>query len=134
MHARTLGVFVWLVAAPPAMALDACLADSTGPWRGPVWNGAGLQTMDTTFQVGAGGALVGRYRIHDFVPFDGTLTEMRQTGDCEADFVWNDRDGTGLVHIRFEPDLGRFLGTWGIKDPVPGLKFNGYRTGPPRIS
>jgi hypothetical protein len=116
------------------MALDACLADSAGAWRGPVWNGAGLQTMDTTFQVGSDGALIGRYHIHDFVPFDGTLTELRRTGDCEADFVWHDRDGTGVVHIRFEPQLGRFLGRWGTNQPLPGLEFNGYRTGPPPIS
>ena len=97
-------------------------------------NGAGLQTMDTTFQVGSDGALIGRYHIHDFVPFDGTLTELRRTGDCEADFVWHDRDGTGVVHIRFEPQLGRFLGRWGTNQPLPGLEFNGYRTGPPPIS
>src|SRR5690242_244614 len=102
MHARLLVFLVSVMAAPQALALDACFADSAGAWRGPVWNGAGLQTMDTMFQIGSDGALSGRYHIHDFIPFDGTLTELRQTGDCEADFVWRDRDGTGVVHIRFE--------------------------------
>jgi hypothetical protein len=134
MYARPLVFLALVLAASPARALDACFADSAGSWRGPVWNGAGLQTMDTMFQVGSDGALSGRYHIHDFIPFDGTLTELRQTGDCEADFVWRDRDGTGVVHIRFEPQLGRFLGHWGTEQPLPGLRFNGYRTGPPPIS
>lgn len=134
MHARSLVFLVVLSAARPALALDACFADSVGSWRGPVWNGTGLQTMDTTFQAGSDGILTGQYHIHDFVPFDGTLTEMRQTGDCAADFVWRDRDGTGVVHIRFEPELGRFVGRWGTADPLPGLEFNGYRTGPKPIS
>ena len=134
MHARLPVFLVLVLATTPALALDSCFADSAGAWRGPVWNGAGLQTMDTMFQVGSDGALSGRYHIHDFIPFDGTLTELRQTGDCEADFVWRDRDGTGVVHIRFEPQLGRFLGHWGTEQPLPGLRFNGYRTGPPPIS
>jgi hypothetical protein len=134
MHARVLVFLMVIAAAPPALALDACFADSVGSWRGPVWNGTGLQTMDTTFQLGSDGALAGRYRIHDFVPFDGTLTELRKTGDCAADFTWHDRDGTGVVNIHFEPELGRFLGRWGTTDPRPELEFNGYRTGPKPIS
>jgi hypothetical protein len=134
MHARILAVLIAAVAVRPAMALDACFTDSLGSWRGPVWNGTGPQTMDTTFQIGGDGALTGRYRIHDFIPFDGTLTEFRQTGDCTADFVWQDRDGTGVVHIRFEPALGRFIGRWGTTEPLPGLEFDGYRTGRKPIS
>ena len=128
MYARILVSLLGVLAARPAAALDACFADSVGSWRGPVWNGTGLQIMDTTFQLGGDGALTGRYHIHDFVPFDGTLTELRQTGDCAADFIWHDHDGTGVVQIRFEPKLGRFLGRWGTTDPLPGLEFNGYRT------
>jgi hypothetical protein len=134
MHARILVSLLAILVARPALALDACFADSVGSWRGPVWNGTGLQTMDTTFQLDGNGALTGQYHIHDFVPFDGTLTELRQTGDCAADFIWRDRDGTGVVHIRFEPELGRFLGRWGSTDPLPGLRFDGYRTGPKPMS
>jgi hypothetical protein len=68
------------------------------------------------------------------VSFDGTLTEFRLTGTCEADFTWHDRDGTGTVHIRFEPELGRFIGHWGGVDPVAKLVFDGYRFGPNVVS
>ena len=44
MLARTIMVPALLAAAPPALALYACFTMSTGPWRGPVWNGIGLQT------------------------------------------------------------------------------------------
>jgi hypothetical protein len=132
--ARTIAVLAVLSGAPPAMALDACFAMSTGSWRGPVWNGIGIQTMDTEFQAGPDGRLVGHYRIHDAVTFAGTLTEFRQTGTCEADFTWHDRDGTGTVHIRFEPQLGRFIGHWGGTDPVPDLVFNGFRFAPDVVS
>jgi hypothetical protein len=132
--ARSLPFLVVLAAAPPALALDACFAASAGSWRGPVWNGTGLQTMETEFHTEPDGTLVGHYRIFDAVPFDGTLTGFRETGTCEADFTWADRDGTGTVHIRFEPQLGRFIGDWGSTDPVPDLVFNGYRFGPALVS
>jgi hypothetical protein len=134
MLARTIMVPALLAAAPPALALDACFTMSTGPWRGPVWNGIGLQTMETEFQAKPDGTLVGHYRIHDAVPFDGTLSGFHQTGTCEADFTWVDRDGTGTVHIRFEPQIGRFIGDWGGADPDPDLVFNGYRFGPDVVS
>ena len=134
MLVRIILVLLLISVTPPALALDACFTASVGPWRGPVWNGIGLQTMDTEFQARPDGTLIGHYRIHDAVPFDGTLTGFRQTGTCEADFIWTDRDGTGTVHIRFEPQLGRFIGDWGSADPVPDLVFNGYRLGPNLVS
>ena len=75
--------------------------------------------METEFHAGPDGMLVGHYRIHDAVSFDGTLTEFRLAGTCEADFTWHDRDGTGTVHIRFEPELGRFIGHWGARTRSP---------------
>ncbi len=134
MLARIISVLALLSAAPPALALDACFAASVGPWRGPVWNGFGIQTMETEFHAGSDGMLVGHYRIHDAVSFDGTLTGFRLTGTCEADFTWHDRDGTGTVHIRFEPELGRFIGHWGGADPLAKLVFDGYRFGPNVVS
>jgi hypothetical protein len=134
MLARIVSVLVLLSAAPPALALDDCFMASVGPWRGPVWNGFGIQTMETEFHAGPDGMLVGHYRIHDAVSFDGTLTEFRLTGTCEADFTWRDRDGTGTVHIRFEPEIGRFIGHWGGPDPVAKLVFDGYRFGPNVVS
>ena len=93
-----------------------------------------MQVMESEFQAGSDGALVGRYRIFDEVPFDGTLTAFRQTGPCEAEFTWTDRDGTGLVDIRFEPELGRFIGRWGTTRSAPALLFDGYRVRPKLIS
>ncbi len=134
MLPRIASVLFLLSVASPALALDGCFSASAGSWRGPVWNGIGLQTMETEFRAGPDGTLVGRYRIHDAVPFDGTLTDFHQTGSCEADFTWHDRDGTGIVHIRFEPELGRFIGEWGSKSPQASLVFNGYRFGPDLVS
>lgn len=123
-----------LLPTSAAAGLDACFVDSTGAWRGPVWNRDGLQTMDAEFRIDADGKLMGSYHIHDFVALDGTLSGFRQTGDCEAEFTWHDRDGEGTVQIRFEPAIGRFLGHWGDEQPDPGRIFNGYRGGSPRIS
>lgn len=134
MLVRGLSVVALLAIAPPAWALDACFAESVGAWRGPVWNGAGLQTMDSEFFIGPDGSLVGHYHVHDTEPFDGTLTGFQPTGRCEADFTWTDKFGTGTVHIRFNPQNGRFVGDWGIGKPVPALIFNGYRTRPPVVS
>ena len=127
-------VLVLLLAASPAWALDTCFTRSIGPWRGPVWNGPGIQTMDAEFHAAADGTLVGSYHVHDAVPFDGSLTGFRETGPCEAEFTWNDRYGTGVVRVRFQPDQGRFLGHWGGMEPNPDLIFNGYRVGPPATS
>ena len=136
MRARLWGsaVALMLLAAAPARALDACFTDSLGPWRGPVWNGPGLQMMDTEFGVAPDGTLMGHYHVYDSDPFDGTLTEFHQTGRCEADFVWTDRYGTGTVHIRFEPESGRFIGDWGEQGVAPTLEFDGFRKRPPSIS
>ena len=134
MPARLFVLLAMILLAPRAFALEACFTESLGPWRGPVRNGPGLQTMETEFHQEPDGTLAGTYHVHDSVPFDGSLTKFRQTGDCEADFVWNDRFGTGTVHIRFEPDLGRFRGYWGVAAAIPGLLFDGYRTGPDLVS
>jgi len=117
-----------------AVALGACLADAVGPWRGPVLNGSGIEDMVTTFSLGADGRLVGRYHIEDAVPFDGTLNDFRETGPCAGDFHWHDFDGSGTVHIQFQPEQGRFLGRWGLDWPGPGHVFNGYRNRPPPVS
>jgi hypothetical protein len=134
MRACVLAVFLTLLAAAPACALDACFTQSVGPWRGPVWNGPGLEIMDTDFQVAPDGTLVGQYHVYDNEPFDGSLTAFHQTGPCEADFTWTDRYGAGTVHIRFEPDIGRFIGDWGLQGTSPTLEFDGYRKRPPAIS
>jgi len=113
---------------PRALALDACFADAVGIWRGPVLNGSGIEIMTTSFSLDTEGRLAGWYHIEDTVPLDGTLTDFRQAGHCAAEFVWQDRDGSGTVHIDFQPELGRFLGRWGLDRPAPDNVFNGYRS------
>jgi hypothetical protein len=120
--------------APEALAMSSCYSESIGTWRGPVLNGAEIQDMTTSFSVGADGKLAGRYHVEDAVPFDGTLTDFHETGPCTGDFRWHDRYGTGTVHIHFQPELGRFLGLWGLDQPARGHVFNGYRREPPAVS
>jgi hypothetical protein len=68
------------------------------------------------------------------------VTERRQTGlhPSRLTSILNatrrDRDGSGTVQIRFQPEFGRFLGRWGLDRPVPGNVFNGYRRRPPAVS
>ena len=123
-----------IVPSRQAPALSACYADAVGAWRGPVLNGSGIEDMVTTFSLGADGRLVGRYHIEDAVPFDGTLTDFRETGPCAGYFHWRDRDGSGTVHIQFQPQQGRFLGRWGTDRPGGGHVFNGYRDRQPPVS
>ena len=134
MPMRLFAALLLVSLASPALALEGCFAESIGPWRGPVLNGPGLQTMDAEFEIDAQGRLAGRYHVHDAVPFDGTLTDFQQTGPCEADLSWHDRYGSGVVHIRFEPGQGRFLGYWGGDQPNPALIFDGFRIRPPAVS
>jgi hypothetical protein len=122
------------VPTPEAMAMNSCYSDAVGSWQGPVHNGMGLQDMTTSFSLDTDGRLVGRYHIEDAMPFDGTLTDFRETGPCSGNFRWRDRDGSGTVHIHFQPELGRFLGRWGLDQPMSGNVFNGYRRGPPAVS
>ena len=48
--------------------------------------------------------------------------------------MWTDRYGTGTVHIRFEPEIGRFIGDWGVQGIAPTLEFDGFRRRPPTVS
>ena len=118
-----------IVRTRQALALSACYADAVGPWRGPVLNGSGVEDMITTFALGADGRLVGRYHIEDAVPFDGTLSNFRETGPCAGDFRWHDLDGSGTVHIQFQPEQGRFLGRWRTDQPGGDMSSTATETG-----
>jgi hypothetical protein len=122
------------LSATPALALEPCFADSTGDWRGPVHSGPRISPMDTHFRAAPDGTLSGTYHVYDPEPFDGTLTGFHITAPCEADFTWTDRYGQGVVHVRFEPELGRFRGLWGMTAPKPGYIFEGYRDKPAPVS
>jgi hypothetical protein len=137
-HARTLAgllatcvLYCW---ASAALALEPCFAGSVGSWRGPVLNNTGLEQMDTNFQITPAGALSGTYFIHDVLPFEGRLDGFRIRAPCEADFTWHDRYGSGVVHIRFDPAHGRFIGRYGLMAPNPQAVFEGYRAvSPPSV-
>jgi hypothetical protein len=130
MIGRLVIVLAVMCGASPAFALDACFTESVGPWRGPVFNEGRFETMDSEFRAEPDGTLSGTYRMHGSSDFDGKLTGFRQTGPCEVDFIWTDDFGKGLVHIRFQPENGRFIGSWGIDMPVPSWTFDGYRAAP----
>lgn len=131
---RLFALLAMLLLSHPAWALDTCLADSIGGWRGPVFDRGHLQHMDSEFHFDGRGGLAGSYRIGVSEPYEGTLAAFRQTAPCEADFTWSDPSGVGVVHIRFHPQSGRYDGLWGTSRPVRGYFFNGRRTRPPAIS
>jgi hypothetical protein len=118
-----------IVPTRQALALSACYADAVGTWRGPVLNGSRGEDMITTFSLSADGRLVGRYHIEDAVPFDGTLCNFRETGPCAGDFRWHNLDGSGTVHIQFQPEQGRFLGRWRTDHPVEDMSSTATETG-----
>ncbi len=120
--------------AHPAFALDPCFADSAGSWRGSVLDSGVRKLLDTEYFVAPDDTLVGRYHVFGDDPYDGVLTGFHATAECEADFVWQDRYGQGVVHVRFEPEQGRFLGAWGTIAPFFGHYFNGFRRGPAAVS
>jgi len=122
------------VPALHALAQSDCYSDVVGTWRGPVLNGLGIEDMTTSFSIGSDGRLAGTYHIEDDVPLDGTLTNFRETGPCSGEFRWRDRDGSGTVRILFQPQLGRFVGRWGLDPAAPSNVFDGYRRRPPIIS
>ncbi len=113
--------------AGPARAQESCYADITGPWLGEVRNEGEIQKLATEFTLDAEGRPEGRYHVSAEQPFDGTLSDFEETGPCEGDFTWTDRFGSGIVHIRFQPQRARFHGTWGRDVPERGNIFNGRR-------
>jgi hypothetical protein len=122
-------VALLLLGVSPGWAMEACFSAGTGDWHGPVFSGGHLTMMDTEFH-GAGGVLEGSYYVHDKDSYGGTLTGFRQTAPCTAEFDWNDKFGTGVVEIRFEPQYGQFFGLWGMVHPMYEHIFDGFRLRP----
>jgi hypothetical protein len=120
--------------AAPAAADESWLASVLGPYEGPVLNAGRLQHLSTRFELDTNGHLVGHYHVDDTPPFDGELTDFQPDGDMQGTFIWHDPYGEGVVHVRFEPDHGRFFGRWGADTPLPDNVFDGFRYRPPAVS
>jgi hypothetical protein len=124
----------WAPVWAPVWANEAWEATVLGPYDGPVMNAGRREHLATRFEFDSAGHLIGHYHVDDVPPFDGELTDFRPDGDAEGDFTWRDPYGQGVVHIRFDPEHGRFFGRWGIETPLPQNIFDGFRTRPPAVS
>ncbi|MGD0433305.1 MAG: hypothetical protein ABSA58_19660 [Acetobacteraceae bacterium] len=116
-------------AGPPA-----CSPDIVGSWTGQVLDGDQIKKLHTEFSTGSG-ELTGTYHVED--PdggYDGTLTDFTPSGACAGQFVWHDRDGTGVVRVDFRPDRDRFDGEWGDEAPFRNHIFTGRRYRPVPVS
>jgi hypothetical protein len=126
---------LWLLlSVVPAAAADSWFGQVLGPYEGPVRNAGEIQHLTTRFELDAAGHLIGHYHVEDDPPFDGELTDFAPDGELQGTFIWQDRFGSGVVHIRFEPEHGRFTGRWGPESPWPDNIFNGFRIRPPAVS
>ena len=116
-------------AAPPA-----CAPDIVGPWTGKVLDGGLIKQLDTRFSTSSG-ELTGTYHVDDEAGgYDGTLTDFTSSGPCAGDFLWHDRNGTGVVRVEFRPERDRFDGEWGAEVPVKNFIFTGRRHRPVPVS
>jgi len=123
-----------LLCLGPAAAEEGWMPSVVGAYQGPVLNAGRIQPLSTSFQLDEAGHLVGHYHVEDTPPFDGELTDFRPDGERQGNFVWRDPFGEGVVHIRFEPERGRFFGLWGADFPIPNNVFDGFRVRVPPTS
>lgn len=107
-----------------------CAPDIVGQWTGQVLDGGRIKQLGTQFTLKAG-ELTGTYRVEDADGgYSGTLTDFTPSGACAGQFLWHDRNGTGVVQVDFRPDRDRFDGIWGDAMPLLGQIFTGYRYRP----
>jgi hypothetical protein len=123
-----------LLFCTPAAAQDTWFSNVLGPYEGPVRNAGQIEHLTTRFELDAAGHLIGHYHVEDDPPFDGELTDFVPDGDQQGTFIWQDRFGSGVVHVRFDPEHSRFTGRWGLESPLPDNVFNGFRIRPPAVS
>ncbi len=127
-----LALLVW--SSPTFAAPPACAPAIIGSWTGKVLDEGRIKELRTQFSI-ASGALTGTYHVEDSDGgYDGTLTDFTSTGPCSGQFLWHDRNGTGVVHVDFRPDRDRFDGEWGIAEPFPDHIFTGRRYRPVPVS
>jgi hypothetical protein len=136
---RWFRAFCTIVAALPYAAVacagaPACAPEIVGPWTGHVLDGGRIKQLGTQFVLQSG-ELTGTYHVDDADGgFSGTLTDFTPSGACTGQFLWHDRNGTGVVRVDFRPDRGRFEGLWGDDAPLTDHIFTGYRYLPVPVS
>lgn len=121
-------------AAAASAGPPACAPDIVGSWTGQVLDAGQIKQLRTQFSARSG-ALTGTYHVEDAEGgYDGTLSDFTPSGACAGQFLWHDRNGTGVVRVEFRPDLDRFDGEWGDDAPLRGHIFTGRRYRPVPIS
>jgi len=133
---RALGYLIaaLLYAAAAYAGSPACAPDIVGPWTGQVLDGGQIKQLGTQFALRSG-ELTGTYHVEDADGgYTGTLTDFTPSGACAGQFLWHDRNGTGVVQVDFRPDRDRFDGFWGDEAPLLGQIFTGYRYRPAPVS
>jgi hypothetical protein len=122
------------LAATANAGSPACAPDIVGLWTGQVLDGGQIKQLGTRFALQSG-ELTGTYHVEDADGgYAGTLTDFTPSGTCAGQFLWHDRNGTGIVQVNFRPDRDRFEGDWGDDEPLPGHIFTGYRYRPVPVS
>jgi hypothetical protein len=112
----------------------SCAPAIVGHWTGQVLDGGRIKTLGTQFSLQSG-ELTGTYQVEDTDGgYVGTLTDFTPSGVCAGQFLWHDRNGTGVVQVNFRPERDRFEGVWGDDGPLPGQIFTGYRYRPEPVS
>jgi hypothetical protein len=136
---RWFRVFGCMIAALPyAASADAgspvCAPAIVGQWTGQVLDNGRIKQLGTQFVLRSG-ELTGTYRVEAADgSYTGTLTDFTPSGACAGQFLWHDRNGTGVVQVDFRPDRDRFDGFWGDDVPLLGQIFTGYRYRPVPVS
>ena len=136
---RWLRAFGYIIAALPYVAAahagsPICAPDVVGQWTGRVLDGGQIKQLGTQFVLQSG-ELTGTYHVQDADGgYTGTLTDFAPSGACAGQFLWHDRNGTGVVRVDFRPDRDRFDGFWGDEAPLLGQIFTGHRYRPVPIS
>lgn len=107
---------------------------------GTLWSGGTVAKVTTDFTISADGSVQGTYRFRqDYVrngdreEVSGTLAGQRTPGQSGVDFVWQDKFGTGRLHIQLSDDLGSFLGKWGATTDPLRHKWNGRGCGDQQV-
>ena len=108
---------------------------AAGKYCGVIWsNGVNAKAV-TILAVAADGSFAGEYVFapNRQPPVSGVLEMQGAMRRRDADFLWRDTYGTGLLTIRFSANFHSFAGKWGADGQVPRFKWNGKRCDGPNV-